>query len=170
MTVAVGLVSDTHGVFDPQLTGLLQGVAMILHAGDVGHHGMHAGEPELTHHRGAQAQLARPLVTFSHHSVTHANHLSKRCRSAGKTTGDSPSDSSQVGKALWLALLILHASWQVKACSAPLPTAYGVVIYRGNVDDGASLEELPEMQVLDVNGWHILMTHICGMPPKGGHL
>jgi hypothetical protein len=26
------------------------------------------------------------------------------------------------------------------------------------------------MQVLDVNGWHILMTHICGMPPKGGHL
>ena len=38
------------------------------------------------------------------------------------------------------------------------------------MDEGASLEELPEMQVLDVNGWHILMTHICGMPPKGERL
>jgi hypothetical protein len=45
MAVVVGLVSDTHGVFDPQLAELLQGVAMILHAGDVGHHGMHAGKP-----------------------------------------------------------------------------------------------------------------------------
>lgn len=47
MTVAVGLVSDTHGVFDPQLAELLHGVAVILHAGDVGHQGMHAGKPSL---------------------------------------------------------------------------------------------------------------------------
>ena len=44
-------------------------------------------------------------VTFSQHGVTHAKHLSRHCRSAGSTTGDSPSDSSQVCKALWLALL-----------------------------------------------------------------
>jgi predicted phosphodiesterase len=41
-------------------------------------------------------------------------------------------------------------------------------IIRGNVDDSASVEDLPEVQVLSVNGWRLLMTHICGMPPKGG--
>lgn len=32
----IGLVSDTHGYFDPQLPELLAGVDSILHAGDVG--------------------------------------------------------------------------------------------------------------------------------------
>jgi uncharacterized protein len=32
----IGLVSDTHGFFDPRLTELLAGVEAILHAGDVG--------------------------------------------------------------------------------------------------------------------------------------
>ena len=32
----IGLVSDTHGFFDPRLTELLAGVEVILHAGDVG--------------------------------------------------------------------------------------------------------------------------------------
>jgi len=32
----IGVVSDTHGYFDPQLPPLLQGVDEILHAGDVG--------------------------------------------------------------------------------------------------------------------------------------
>jgi uncharacterized protein len=32
----IGLVSDTHGYFDPQLPDLLAGVDSILHAGDVG--------------------------------------------------------------------------------------------------------------------------------------
>ncbi len=32
----IGLVSDTHGYFDPQLPELLEGVDSILHAGDVG--------------------------------------------------------------------------------------------------------------------------------------
>ena len=31
----VGLVSDTHDVFDPKLTGLFTGCALILHAGDI---------------------------------------------------------------------------------------------------------------------------------------
>ena len=30
------MVSDTHGFFDPRLMGLLAGVELILHAGDVG--------------------------------------------------------------------------------------------------------------------------------------
>ncbi|MGH9356300.1 MAG: metallophosphoesterase family protein, partial [Terriglobia bacterium] len=34
----VGLVSDTHGYFDPRLAWLLDGVKLILHAGDVGSH------------------------------------------------------------------------------------------------------------------------------------
>lgn len=33
--VRVGLVSDTHGLFDPRLPELLGGCALILHAGDV---------------------------------------------------------------------------------------------------------------------------------------
>jgi putative phosphoesterase len=32
----IGVVSDTHGFFDPRLEDLLAGVEMILHAGDVG--------------------------------------------------------------------------------------------------------------------------------------
>lgn len=32
----LGLVSDTHGYFDPKLTQLLAGVERILHAGDIG--------------------------------------------------------------------------------------------------------------------------------------
>lgn len=32
----LGIVSDTHGYFDPQLPALLEGVDQILHAGDVG--------------------------------------------------------------------------------------------------------------------------------------
>ena len=32
----IGVVSDTHGYFDPALPGLLKGVEHILHAGDIG--------------------------------------------------------------------------------------------------------------------------------------
>lgn len=38
----VGLVSDTHGVWDPALATHLAGADTILHAGDVGNHGGHA--------------------------------------------------------------------------------------------------------------------------------
>jgi putative phosphoesterase len=38
-TMKVGLVSDTHGVFDPELSRVFQGLKHILHAGDVGSHG-----------------------------------------------------------------------------------------------------------------------------------
>jgi uncharacterized protein len=34
--LVVGLVSDTHGLFRPQLRDALAGVALIVHAGDVG--------------------------------------------------------------------------------------------------------------------------------------
>lgn len=36
MKMKIGIVSDTHGYFDPLLTPLLDGVDLILHAGDVG--------------------------------------------------------------------------------------------------------------------------------------
>jgi uncharacterized protein len=32
----IGLISDTHGYFDPRLPGVFRGVVRILHAGDVG--------------------------------------------------------------------------------------------------------------------------------------
>jgi putative phosphoesterase len=35
-TMRIGVVSDTHGYFDPNLAPLLQGVDKIFHAGDVG--------------------------------------------------------------------------------------------------------------------------------------
>jgi putative phosphoesterase len=34
--IIIGLVSDTHGLFRPQIASVLAGVEMILHAGDVG--------------------------------------------------------------------------------------------------------------------------------------
>jgi putative phosphoesterase len=36
VSVKIGVVSDTHNFFDPKLTGLLNGVDHILHAGDIG--------------------------------------------------------------------------------------------------------------------------------------
>jgi putative phosphoesterase len=36
----VGVISDTHGFFDPKIPGLLAGVDHILHAGDVGPHSL----------------------------------------------------------------------------------------------------------------------------------
>lgn len=38
----VGVLSDTHGVYDPAVADLFRGVDRILHAGDVGNHGGHA--------------------------------------------------------------------------------------------------------------------------------
>src|SRR5574341_1966258 len=35
-TTKVGVVSDTHGMFDPKLSRLFEGVSLILHGGDVG--------------------------------------------------------------------------------------------------------------------------------------
>src|SRR5438105_4466440 len=32
----IGVVSDTHGMFDAKLTRMFEGVSLILHAGDVG--------------------------------------------------------------------------------------------------------------------------------------
>lgn len=32
----IGVISDTHGYFDPQITGLFAGVEHILHTGDIG--------------------------------------------------------------------------------------------------------------------------------------
>jgi len=34
--MTLGIISDTHGLFDPQLTALFEGVEHILHGGDVG--------------------------------------------------------------------------------------------------------------------------------------
>src|SRR5579859_5560849 len=34
-TMRIGVVSDTHGYFDPKLSELLAGVEVIVHAGDV---------------------------------------------------------------------------------------------------------------------------------------
>lgn len=36
--LTIGLIADTHGQFRPQLTALLAGVQLIVHAGDVGGH------------------------------------------------------------------------------------------------------------------------------------
>ena len=40
----IGLVSDTHAVWDPELAMLFKDTAEIIHAGDIGHHGGHGGE------------------------------------------------------------------------------------------------------------------------------
>ena len=37
---------------------------------------------------------------------------------------------------------------------------------RGNVDDSAPLDEYPMARTLELNGWKVLLTHICGFPPS----
>jgi putative phosphoesterase len=36
MSVVVGLIADTHGLFRPEIVSAFEGVSLILHAGDVG--------------------------------------------------------------------------------------------------------------------------------------
>lgn len=43
MPALIGLISDTHRVFDEELRNCFKGVQLILHAGDVGHNGGEAG-------------------------------------------------------------------------------------------------------------------------------
>jgi len=38
--IRVGLISDTHGQFRPEIAGIFRGVDLIVHAGDVGGHGV----------------------------------------------------------------------------------------------------------------------------------
>jgi predicted phosphodiesterase len=40
--ILLGLLSDTHGVYDRAAAAALKGAHLLLHAGDVGHHGGHA--------------------------------------------------------------------------------------------------------------------------------
>lgn len=40
--ILLGLLADTHGVYDPAAATTLKGAHLLLHAGDVGHHGGHA--------------------------------------------------------------------------------------------------------------------------------
>jgi hypothetical protein len=35
-TIRIGVIADTHGLFDPAIEGHFSGVAEILHAGDIG--------------------------------------------------------------------------------------------------------------------------------------
>ena len=36
-TIRIGVIADTHGLYDPAIEGWFAGVAEILHAGDIGH-------------------------------------------------------------------------------------------------------------------------------------
>jgi hypothetical protein len=67
-------------------------------------------------------------IPLSDVGLAHANRklLPNCCRSAGRTTEDCSSDSSQVRKALWLALLTNTLAGRFRACTAHLLTA-GVI-------------------------------------------
>lgn len=41
---------------------------------------------------------------------------------------------------------------------------------RGNVDENAPLETYPATRIATFAGWKILITHICGHPPKKVHI
>ena len=114
LMLQVGLVADTHGVFDPQLEPVFQGVSLLLHAGDVGHNGGHEGE-------------------FSTQTQRLKTHLFICC-------------SAEV----LAAFTALHPTQAV----------------RGNVDEAAPVAVLPEHRLLQLNGWRVLLLHICGLPPK----
>ena len=66
-TGRIGLVSDTHGMFDPLLPELLKDVAAILHAGDV-------GSPEIL---DQFKKICPILVTVSGNVDTHVPGLEK---------------------------------------------------------------------------------------------
>ena len=55
-------------------------------------------------------------------------------------------------------------------CSAEVLAAFTALhptqAVRGNVDEAAPLAVLPEHRLLQLNGWRVLLLHICGLPPK----
>ena len=55
-------------------------------------------------------------------------------------------------------------------CSAEVLAAFAALhptqAVRGNVDEAAPLAVLPEHRLLQLNGWRMLLLHICGLPPK----
>jgi putative phosphoesterase len=84
--VLVGLISDTHGLVRPGVFGALEGVALILHAGDVGGQDvltqlqtiapLHAvyGNIDSPGEPGLRAQIAMTLDNKSIH-VSHGHEL-----------------------------------------------------------------------------------------------
>ena len=59
-------------------------------------------------------------------------------------------------------LVICCSAEVLAACTALHPTQ----AVRGNVDEAAPLAVLPEHRLLQLNGWRVLLLHICGLPPK----
>ena len=101
--VKVGVVSDTHGYVDPRLAGLLEGVDLILHAGDIcGSHVVSAleeiapvvavsGNNDVKTDTGAYPQevvleLAGRRIQLTHRYKVPAHddhHEALRCQEAG---------------------------------------------------------------------------------------
>jgi predicted phosphodiesterase len=72
-TCRVGLVSDTHAVYDPEVIQhfLRCGVDIIIHAGDVGHHG--------GHEEVALALFHHVIVVRQTHSIDDSQYTGSPC-------------------------------------------------------------------------------------------
>jgi len=80
--VIIGLVSDTHGFFDPRLVKVLAGAELILHAGDVGSEDVIDGLERIAPVRAVRGNVDspeagwRPSLTASPGGlVTHVLHI-----------------------------------------------------------------------------------------------
>lgn len=60
-SVLLGLISDTHGLLRPQVRDALQGVSLILHAGDVGGHSVLAGLEQIAPVRAVFGNVDPPM-------------------------------------------------------------------------------------------------------------
>ncbi|GIL52774.1 hypothetical protein Vafri_8558 [Volvox africanus] len=159
--VRIGLISDTHGVVCPEVLQQLHGVDLILHAGDVGHHGGHA------------EVLAR-LATLAPVYAVRGNvdddvddddidmeqrygHKSMELQRGGCAGGGGLGDVGEAGA---------KAGAELDGGSAE-HTAGSGGIDRGHGGGGFGFggHGLPNHRLLEVAGWRILMTHILGQPP-----
>ena len=55
---------------------------------------------------------------------------------------------------------------QTATCCSKVTVLTHTTDCRGNVDDEASWRLYPEVRLLELNEWKVLLLHICGMPPK----
>src|SRR5579885_3201857 len=75
----IGLISDTHGYFDPRIAELLAGADVILHAGDVGTMNVLDELALIAPVRAVKATSIRMRWACRFHSISHWAECILRC-------------------------------------------------------------------------------------------
>ncbi|GLC40583.1 hypothetical protein PLESTF_001014600 [Pleodorina starrii] len=154
----LGLISDTHGVLCPEVTQRLAGVDLILHAGDVGHHG---GAAEVLSRLAAVA----PVYAVCG-NVDDGDDGDGARDSRGREDDDDEDHDEGGGDSDNIADGDRGGDGDARADGDGTAARGGGRGGGGDVFGGGfGAGALPDHLLLEAAGWRILVTHILGQPP-----